>query len=82
MGSGFTLGSLGVLLFHAAFSTIQCCIRVDIRLYAMYMWLAVPGNFQSIHPDSEENRLYQVTWLTKTGFVHERNNLSKVYTSP
>ncbi|KAL9275070.1 Glutaminyl-peptide cyclotransferase-like protein, partial [Drosera capensis] len=23
-------------------------------------------------------RLYQVTWLTKTGFIYERNNLSKV----
>lgn len=27
-------------------------------------------------------RLYQVTWLEKTGFIYDRNNLSKVCTSP
>lgn len=27
-------------------------------------------------------RLFQVTWLTKTGFIYDRNNLSKVCASP
>ncbi|GAB2272316.1 hypothetical protein Dimus_007136 [Dionaea muscipula] len=77
MGSGFTLGALGVLLlFHAAFSTIQYRGLLKITeeefsgpplnvvfelilgfMLCMYAGLAVPGNFQSIHPDSEENRI-------------------------
>ncbi|KAL9258185.1 Membrane magnesium transporter-like protein [Drosera capensis] len=69
---GFSIGLLGVLvLFHAAFSTIQSRSPQDhrgrVRRAASEcavgvgggvcaVYVTVPGKFKSIHPDSEENR--------------------------